>query len=69
MKVTTQLKALQNLKRSRKKSWKVMEFEELKRVRTLSVFRVNRAKICNWSRVNEVFGQIFQLVENSSSTL
>ena len=46
-----------------------MEFEELKRVRTLSKFRVNRAKICNWSPVNEVFGQIFQLVENSSSTL
>ena len=37
-----------------------MEFEELKRVRTLSKFRVNRAKICNWSRVNEVFGQIFR---------
>ena len=35
LKVTTKPKVLENLKRSGKKSWKVMEFEDVKRVRTL----------------------------------
>ena len=34
-KVTTEFKVMENLKRSWKKSWKVMEFEEFERVRTL----------------------------------
>ena len=34
-KLTAKPKVLENVKRSWKKSWKVMEFEELKRVRTL----------------------------------
>ena len=35
LKVIAEPKVMENLKRSWKKSWKVMEFEELKRVRTL----------------------------------
>ena len=35
LKLTAKPKFLESLKRSWKKSWKVMEFEELKRVRTL----------------------------------
>ena len=35
LKWTAKPKVLENLKMSWKKSWKVMEFEELKRVRTL----------------------------------
>ena len=35
LKLTAKSKVLENLKRSWKKSWKVMEVEELKRVRTL----------------------------------
>ena len=38
LKLTAKSKVLENLKRSWKKSWKVMEFEELKRVRTLLNF-------------------------------
>ena len=37
--LTAKPKVLKNLKRSWKKSWKVMEFEELKRVRTLVLLR------------------------------
>ena len=36
LKLAAEPKVLENVKRSWKKSWKVMEFEELKRVRTLS---------------------------------
>ena len=36
LKLTAKPKVLKNSKKSWKKSWKVMEFEELKRVRTLS---------------------------------
>ena len=35
LKLTAEPKVLENLKRSWKKSWKVMEFEELRRVQTL----------------------------------
>ena len=35
VKMTAKPKVLESLKRSWKKSWKVMEFEELKRVRSL----------------------------------
>ena len=35
LKMAAKLKVFENLKRSCKKSWKVMEFEKLKRVRTL----------------------------------
>ena len=35
LKLTAKPKVLENLKRSWKKSWEVIEFEELKRVRTL----------------------------------
>ena len=37
LKLTAKPKVLESLKRSWKKSWKVMEFEELKRVRTLDM--------------------------------
>ena len=36
LKLAAKPKVLKNLKRSWKKTWKVMEFEELKRVGTLS---------------------------------
>ena len=35
MKLTAKPKVMENLKRSWKNSWKVLEFEELKRVQTL----------------------------------
>ena len=35
LKLTAEPMVMENLKRSCKKSWKVMEFEELKRVQTL----------------------------------
>ena len=45
LKLTAEPKVLENLKRSWKKSWKVMEFEELKRVQTLQNPIANLAKI------------------------
>ena len=38
--VTINLKVLENLKRSWKKSWKVIEFEELKRVQNLCTCKI-----------------------------
>ena len=40
LKVTTKPKVMEYLKRSWKKSWKVMEFEELKRVWTLFLYQL-----------------------------
>ena len=41
LKLTAKPKVLENLKRSWKKSWKVVEIEELKRVRTLKIETLN----------------------------
>ena len=40
-KLTAKPKVMQSLKRSWKKSWKVVEIEELKRVRTLEIETLN----------------------------
>ena len=49
LKLTSEFMVLENLKRSCKKSWKVMDFEQLKRVRTLSLF----CSPYNWHRMKD----------------